>query len=77
MSAILRVLKQRLKNLGSLIGFGETGRNQEGGPQMPKQAAFPGLRDTMKKKRTRRQTLLAEMETLVASTRLTGNDRAA
>ena len=32
---------------------------------MPKQPAFPGLRDVMKKKVTRRERLLAEMEVVV------------
>ena len=29
---------------------------------MPKQPAFPGLRDAMKKKQTRRELFLAEMD---------------
>ena len=29
---------------------------------MPKQSAFPGLRDAMKKKQTRRELFLAEMD---------------
>jgi IS5 family transposase len=37
---------------------------------MPKQPAFPGLRHAMKKKRTRRETFLAEMEAVVPWTRL-------
>jgi hypothetical protein len=32
---------------------------------MPKQPAFPGLRQSMKKKQTRREKFLAEMEALV------------
>jgi len=32
---------------------------------MPKQPAFPGLRDAMKKKVTRREQFLAEIETVV------------
>ena len=32
---------------------------------MPKQPAFPGLRDAMKKKRTRRELFLAEMDAVV------------
>ena len=32
---------------------------------MPKQPAFPGLRDAMKKKQTRRELFLAEMDTVV------------
>ena len=37
---------------------------------MPKQPAFPGLRHAMKKKRTRREKFLAEMEEVVPWTRL-------
>jgi IS5 family transposase len=37
---------------------------------MPKQPAFPGLRDAMKKKQTRRELFLAEMDTVVPWTRL-------
>ena len=37
---------------------------------MPKQPAFPALRDAMKKKRTRRELFLAEMEAVVPWTRL-------
>lgn len=37
---------------------------------MPKQPAFPGLRDAMKKKVTRREQFLAEMEALVPWGRL-------
>jgi IS5 family transposase len=37
---------------------------------MPKQPAFPGLRHAMKRKRTRREKFLAEMEAVVAWTRL-------
>ena len=37
---------------------------------MPKQPAFPGLRDAMKKKRTRREQFLAEMDAVVPWTRL-------
>jgi IS5 family transposase len=37
---------------------------------MPKQPAFPGLRHAMKKKRTRRETFLAEMDAVVPWTRL-------
>ena len=37
---------------------------------MPKQPAFPGLRDAMKKKRTRRELFLAEMDAVVPWTRL-------
>ena len=37
---------------------------------MPKQPAFPGLRDAMKKKVTRREQFLAEMEVVVPWTRL-------
>ena len=37
---------------------------------MPKQPAFPGLRDAMKKKVTRRELLLAEMDAVVPWTRL-------
>ncbi len=32
---------------------------------MPKQPAFPGLRDAMKKKQTRRELFLAEMDEVV------------
>ncbi|MFZ3583305.1 hypothetical protein ACOI1H_14190 [Loktanella sp. DJP18] len=32
---------------------------------MPKQPAFPGLRDAMKKKQTRRDVFLSEMEAVV------------
>ena len=32
---------------------------------MPKQPAFPGLRDAMKKKQTRREQFLAQMEAVV------------
>jgi hypothetical protein len=32
---------------------------------MPKQPAFPGLRQAMKKKQTRREKFLAEMEAAV------------
>ena len=32
---------------------------------MPKQPAFPSLRDAMKKKQTRRELFLAEMEVVV------------
>jgi transposase, IS5 family len=35
---------------------------------MPKQPAFPGLADAMKKKGTRREQLLAEMEAVVPFT---------
>lgn len=37
---------------------------------MPKQPAFPGLRHAMKRKRTRRERFLAEMEAVVPWTRL-------
>ena len=37
---------------------------------MPKQPAFPGLRHAMKKKQTRREKFLAEMEEVVPWTRL-------
>jgi IS5 family transposase len=37
---------------------------------MPKQPAFPGLRDAMKKKVTRREQFLAEMDAVVPWTRL-------
>lgn len=37
---------------------------------MPKQPAFPGLRHAMKKKRTRRERFLSEMEAVVPWTRL-------
>jgi IS5 family transposase len=37
---------------------------------MPKQPAFPGLRDAMKKKQTRRELFLAEMEVVVPWTQL-------
>ncbi|MEH6787536.1 MAG: transposase, partial [Paracoccus sp. (in: a-proteobacteria)] len=37
---------------------------------MPKQPAFPGLRDAMKKKRTRRELFLAEMDAVVPWDRL-------
>ena len=37
---------------------------------MPKQPAFPGLRHAMKKKQTRREKFLAEMEAVVPWTRL-------
>jgi hypothetical protein len=39
---------------------------------MPKQPAIPGLRDAMKKKVTRREQFLAEMETVVPWGRLIG-----
>lgn len=37
---------------------------------MPKQPAFPGLRDVMKKKVTRRELFLAEMDAVVPWGRL-------
>ena len=37
---------------------------------MPKQPAFPGLRDAMKKKQTRRELFLSEMDTVVPLDRL-------
>ena len=37
---------------------------------MPKQPAIPGLRDAMKKKVTRREMFLTEMDTVVPWTRL-------
>ena len=37
---------------------------------MPKQPAFPGLRDAMKKKQTRRERFLAEMGAVVPWARL-------
>ena len=37
---------------------------------MPKQPAFPGLRDAMKKKQTRRELFLAEMDAVVPWRRL-------
>jgi IS5 family transposase len=39
---------------------------------MPKQPAFPGLRDAMKKKQTRRELFLAEMDAVVPWGRLLG-----
>ena len=36
---------------------------------MPKQPAIPGLRDAMKKKMTRREQFMAEMEAVVPWTR--------
>jgi len=39
---------------------------------MPKQPAIPGLRDTMKKKVTRREQFLTEMEAVVPWGRLIG-----
>ena len=44
---------------------------------MPKQPAFPGLRHAMKKKQTRREKFLAEMDAVVPWTRLLASDRAA
>ena len=37
---------------------------------MPKQPAFPGLRDAMKKKQTRRELFLSEMDAVVPWDRL-------
>tara|TARA_R100000935_G_scaffold58322_1_gene94892 strand:+ start:5509 stop:5862 length:354 start_codon:yes stop_codon:yes gene_type:complete len=37
---------------------------------MPKQPAFPGLRDAMKKKQTRREVFLSEMDAVVSWVRL-------
>jgi hypothetical protein len=37
---------------------------------MPKQPAFPGLRDAMKKKQTRRELFLSEMDAVVPWGRL-------
>ncbi|MCX7298915.1 MAG: IS5/IS1182 family transposase, partial [Rhodobacterales bacterium] len=37
---------------------------------MPEQPAFPGLRDAMKKKQTRREMFLAEMDAVVPWGRL-------
>ena len=37
---------------------------------MPKQPAFPSLRDAMKKKQTRRELFLAEMDAVVPRGRL-------
>ena len=37
---------------------------------MPKQPAFPGLRDAMKKKQTRRELFLAEVDAVVPWDRL-------
>ncbi len=37
---------------------------------MPKQPAFPGLRQSMKKKRTRREKFLAEMDAVVPRPRM-------
>ena len=37
---------------------------------MPKQPTFPGLRDAMKKKQTRRELFLAEMDAVVPWVRL-------
>ena len=37
---------------------------------MPQQPAFPGLRDAMKKKQTRRELFLAEMDAVVPWDRL-------
>jgi len=39
---------------------------------MPKQPAFPGLRNAMKKKQTRRELFLAQMEVVVPWDRLQG-----
>ncbi|SEN46608.1 Transposase domain, partial [Loktanella fryxellensis] len=39
---------------------------------MPKQPAFPGLRDAMKKKQTRREVFLSEMKAVVPWGRLLG-----
>lgn len=39
-------------------------------PPLPKQPAFPGLRHAMKKRRTRREKFLAEMEAVVPWTRV-------
>jgi IS5 family transposase len=39
---------------------------------MPKQPAFPGLRDAMKKKQTRREVFLSEMDAVVPWVRLMG-----
>jgi hypothetical protein len=39
---------------------------------MPKQTAIPGLRDAMKKKVTRREMFLAEMDAVVPWVRLIG-----
>ena len=39
---------------------------------MPKQPALPGLRDAMKKKRTRREMFLADMDAVVPWDRLLG-----
>jgi hypothetical protein len=39
---------------------------------MPKQPAFPGLRDAMKKKQTRRELFLSEMDAVVPWGRLIG-----
>jgi hypothetical protein len=42
----------------------------QGAPLTPKQPAFPNLRDAMKKKVTRREQFLAEMEAVVPWDRL-------
>jgi IS5 family transposase len=42
----------------------------QGALQMPKQPAFPGLRDAMKKKQTRREVFLSEMDAVVPWVRL-------
>jgi IS5 family transposase len=44
---------------------------------MPKQPAFPGLRDAMKKKQTRRGLFLAGMEAVVPLGSSSGAERAA
>jgi len=62
--------KEHQKNLRFSTFSGMLGRILQGAPPMPKQPAFPGLRDAMKKKHTRRELFLAEMDAVVLWTRL-------
>ena len=58
----VRLVKERLKNLPVwryLVGCRHRLKEM---PPMPKQPAIPGLRDAMKKKVTRREQFLADMD---------------
>jgi len=57
--------RKRLKNLPFFCRSDRLWIFLLGAPPLPKQPAFPGLREAMKKKQTRRELFLAEMDAVV------------
>jgi len=61
---------ERLKNLAIFVCSDRLWHPFKDALPMPKQPAFPGLCDAMKKKVTRREQFLMEMDAVVPWTRL-------